>query len=142
MKKYILFIFLSLTIFGSIQAQQTVYVSGDNLNFRTDTVISPQNVITILKKATPLLLLSKSSDWAKVEYNGKTGYVSVKYISSTKPVVTQKKNESQVYICLSKSSYAYHSYYCHGLKRCKSGVSKVSVSEAKRRGYKACGNCY
>ncbi|MBL6962578.1 MAG: hypothetical protein ISR55_02045 [Bacteroidetes bacterium] len=42
MKKYILSIFLSLTIFGSIQAQQTVYVSGDNLYFRTDTVINAE----------------------------------------------------------------------------------------------------
>jgi hypothetical protein len=47
-----------------------------------------------------------------------------------------------VLICGSRSAYAYHSYECHGLARCRSGVSRVTVSEARSMGYVPCKICY
>lgn len=55
---------------------------------------------------------------------------------------TAAKNESYVIICLSKSAHAYHSHYCRGLSRCRSGTETVSLSTAKKKGYRACGYCY
>lgn len=54
----------------------------------------------------------------------------------------KKQSEKTVIICLSESSYAYHTKVCGGLSRCKAGTSKVTVSEAKDRGYRACKICY
>lgn len=49
---------------------------------------------------------------------------------------------ASVLVCGSRSAYAYHSYECHGLNRCQSGVSRVSVSEARAMGYQPCKICY
>jgi hypothetical protein len=51
-------------------------------------------------------------------------------------------SKDSVMICKSKSAFAYHLDYCTGLKRCKSKVVKMSLSEAKLGGYKPCGFCY
>jgi hypothetical protein len=56
-------------------------------------------------------------------------------------VKTTTKDEV-VMICGSKNAYAYHSHECKGLSRSKSEIKKMSVSEAKNQGYKACGFCY
>ena len=50
--------------------------------------------------------------------------------------------DDNVYICESRSSYAYHSHYCHNLKQCKSNVAKISKAKAIEKGRKACGTCY
>lgn len=58
-----------------------------------------------------------------------------KQVSKRPAVVT-------VLVCGSRSAYAYHSAECHGLARCRSGVSRVSVSEARNMGYVPCKICY
>ena len=57
-----------------------------------------------------------------------------------KEVIPQK--ESTVIICNGKSSYAYHKYYCKGLKKCKSGTKTVTEKQAKDMGRTPCGYCY
>ena len=47
-----------------------------------------------------------------------------------------------VLVCGSRNAYAYHNYECHGLNRYRSGVSRVSVSEARSMGYVPCKICY
>jgi hypothetical protein len=47
-----------------------------------------------------------------------------------------------VLICGGRSAYAYHSSECHGLNRCQSEVSRVSVNEARNMGYRPCKICY
>lgn len=55
----------------------------------------------------------------------------------------QARKEASVYICNSKSAYAYHAdAYCRGLNRCRHGISKVSASDAVNNGYRACKICY
>jgi hypothetical protein len=56
----------------------------------------------------------------------------------------ETKKEATVYICDSKSSYAYHSgKSCSGIKKCKHDVLSVSKSEAVNTyGRRACKICY
>lgn len=49
---------------------------------------------------------------------------------------------ASVLICGSRSAYAYHSSECHGLNRCRSGISRVSISDARAMGYQPCKICY
>ena len=62
----------------------------------------------------------------------------VKKVEQTAP----KKKEMYVTICNSKRSYAYHKHECKGLKRCKAGTTKLTLTDAKNKGYKPCGFCY
>jgi hypothetical protein len=49
-------------------------------------------------------------------------------------------SESDVYICVSKTASKYHlSESCKGLSRCTHTISKVSLSDANKRGYTLCG---
>ncbi len=56
--------------------------------------------------------------------------------------VRKRPAVATVLICGSRSAYAYHSYECHGLARCRSGVSRVSASEAWNMGYIPRKICY
>ena len=49
---------------------------------------------------------------------------------------------NKVLICTSPKAYAYHSHYCHGLKRCTYDIVTTTRSEAMKRGYQACKICY
>ncbi|TDD75266.1 hypothetical protein [Flavobacterium caseinilyticum] len=49
-------------------------------------------------------------------------------------------SDNDVYICISKTASKYHySQNCKGLSRCTHTISKVSVKDAKNRGYSLCG---
>lgn len=50
--------------------------------------------------------------------------------------------ESKVLICISTGATKYHADYCRGLKQCTHEVKTVTISEARNRGYSACGYCY
>lgn len=49
-----------------------------------------------------------------------------------------------VLICVSPTSYAYHSRYCQGLNKCTHEVISVPIAEARGKygKNKACGYCY
>lgn len=50
---------------------------------------------------------------------------------------------STVYVCISKTSYAYHSSRkCPGLGRCTHEVKGMSTAAAKQLGKYACHKCY
>ena len=64
-------------------------------------------------------------------------------ISNAKTILPHAKtNVDSVYICQSKSAYAYHSYQCRGLARCTHGIVKIAKAQAIKLGYKACKICY
>lgn len=51
--------------------------------------------------------------------------------------------EKTVWICGGPNSKRYHRHPgCAGLKRCSKTPSKISISEAQRRGYTPCKKCY
>ncbi|WP_018709198.1 SH3 domain-containing protein, partial [Siminovitchia fordii] len=58
--------------------------SGSSLNVR-DKASTQGKVISKLSSGTAVSVISESNGWAKVQANGKTGYVSSQYLSSSKP---------------------------------------------------------
>jgi hypothetical protein len=56
--------------------------------------------------------------------------------------IAHRTKTDSVFICKSKSAYAYHAYECRGLARCTHQILKVSKAEAIKMGYKPCGYCY
>jgi|GEM_PF-1759080 len=142
MKKLFL-ISLSLLLTSMVFSQTEKYVSASSLNVRSTPAIE-DNITHKLNQNDKVLQMSVEGAWAyisfKVNNTEHYGYVSAAYLSNKK--TSKPKTQPKVLICNSKSSYAYHSHYCHGLNRCKSGVSKVTVPEAKRQGYRPCKICY
>ncbi|MFB9841101.1 hypothetical protein [Mucilaginibacter ginsenosidivorans] len=64
-------------------------------------------------------------------------------VGSATPVKYQTVNKiDSVYICQSKSAYAYHRYECRGLQRCTHSILKIPKASAIKLGYKACKICY
>lgn len=101
MKKLLLTYLLFLTtivIYG-----QTVYSTSD-INLRNGPSTS-FNIIRTIPKGAILLLDDncKQCKWKKVYYNGRTGYVSSKYIS--------KNNYTDTYISQKKSYNRSNNYY-------------------------------
>lgn len=53
-----------------------------------------------------------------------------------------KSATDSVYICQSRSAYAYHKTACSGLARCTHTISKITKAQAIKLGYKPCKICY
>ena len=58
--------------------------SGSNLNVRA-TASSTAPVLTKLVYGSKVMVYSEESGWAKVKANGKEGYVSTKYLTTSEP---------------------------------------------------------
>ncbi|MBK8473510.1 MAG: hypothetical protein IPL33_15940 [Sphingobacteriales bacterium] len=65
------------------------------------------------------------------------------HLGFTQPLVSPLPASASpmVYICQSRSAYAYHNMR-RGLKNCRHSVEKVSLAEAERLGKRPCGYCY
>ena len=62
----------------------TKYVNTTSLNFRSGPSTS-YSIIGKLSSGTKVEVISTSNGWSKIKYDGKTGYVSSKYLSSSAP---------------------------------------------------------
>ena len=60
------------------------YVNTSSLNFRSGPSTS-YSVIGKLSSGDKVEVISTSNGWSKIKYNGQTGYVSSKYLSSSVP---------------------------------------------------------
>ncbi|CAH0233039.1 Beta-N-acetylglucosaminidase [Peribacillus sp. Bi96] len=69
----------------------TKYVNVDSgtLNLRKSGTDSA-SIVAKLTNGTEVTVYSESQGWAKIKANGKEGYVSTKYLSTTKPVTESK----------------------------------------------------
>lgn len=69
---------------------KTYYVTASVLNVRSSTsTSSSKNIIFTLKKNEAVKVTEKKDSWGKIQTSaGKTGWVSLKYLSDKKPVVT------------------------------------------------------
>ncbi len=146
--KFLLLVFLIVCSFVLNAQSKTVNVKTVNVRAEPNT---SSEIVLKLNYGDEVVVISSSNGWDYVKINNSNGYIFNKYLndkktssSSNKSTSTtkSKKVESYVLICNSSSAYAYHSYYCRGLNRCKSGTSKVSVSEAQNMGYRPCKICY
>lgn len=62
-------------------AAEPVQVNADNVNFR-ETASTEGNVLGTLNKGENVNLVENEGEWSKVEFNGKTGYVSSEFLGS------------------------------------------------------------
>ena len=74
---------------SNTSSQKTGYISGSSVNFREEAKTSGK-VISKLKRNAQVKVISEENGWAKVEYAGKTGYVSSDYISDKKQETTSR----------------------------------------------------
>lgn len=72
----------------------TVYVTGEGVNLRKGAG-TDYDAITSLAKGTELKRTGETDNgWSRVEYNGETGYLSSKYISTEKPETPSEKEDN------------------------------------------------
>ncbi|WP_299087026.1 SH3 domain-containing protein [uncultured Metabacillus sp.] len=65
---------------------------GSSLNMRS-AASTNSSIITKLARGTVVTVYSEENNWARVSANGKTGYVSLQYLSTTKPYQPNTSNE-------------------------------------------------
>ncbi|MGE7766067.1 SH3 domain-containing protein, partial [Peribacillus sp. NPDC096540] len=97
-----------------------VNVSSGTLNMRkggTETA----SIVAKLTRGTQVTMYSESKGWAKIKANGKEGYVSIKYLSTTKPG-TVTKAEGPV-----KTTTKYVNVSSGTLNMRKSGTETASI---------------
>lgn len=94
--KKIIFIFISLLSIFNIDASAYVKYVTANLNLRYGPGTS-YSVLAVIPKGTPVTI-DEDCDckWVPVEYNGRIGYISTKYLSNS-PVVKSRKSSSTRY---------------------------------------------
>ena len=93
MKRFLYSLIISVVALTGY-AQGVRYTTA-NLNLRLMPTTAAQ-VITVIPKGTPVTLDDDCDcKWIPVSYNGLIGYVSSKYLSTTRPVV---ETASQVYV--------------------------------------------
>ena len=69
--------------------------------------------------------------------------LAVPYSQNYGVLNSRMSHPSYVWICTGSKAYAYHSNRnCSGLNRCGKCIVKVTLAEAKERGYRPCKRCY
>ncbi|WP_349729841.1 SH3 domain-containing protein [Peribacillus frigoritolerans] len=110
-------------------ATKYVNVSTGSLNMRKSGKATA-SVVAILSKGTKVTVYSEANGWAKVKANGKDGYVSAKYLSSTKPGTVTKAEVT------AKAATKYVNVSTGSLNMRKSGKATASVVAILSKGTK------
>lgn len=168
MKHFLAFMF-AFSVFAVSYAQRTC-INANTLNLRSQPNTS-STIIQPLTRGTEVQILYKeNAEWSYISVGGKKGYVFHQYLANcsnnengytapktssnsgtnnnrnsngTYPSNTTQSYNTTVYICNSKSAYAYHKdHSCRGLGRCKAGISQTTSSNASSIGYQPCKICY
>ena len=158
--KRLLGLFVILFSFLGAAAQELRYVNVDRLNLREEAS-STSTSLLLLERGTEVTIVEEGADnWCQVEVNGQTGYVYCPLLAITSaeasnsaagtatpsyaPAKAKRVAQETVYLCDSRSAYAYHSSTsCRGLNRCSHGVISVSKGDAQGSyGRSACKICY
>lgn len=143
MKQLITLILLTCFTFQYILAQEYMYVTAGKLNLRSSPEISESNIIKSLQYGDEVEVIEHRGDWVSVKHQYQEGYVSSKYLSSTKQDLSlESPKENHVLICNSSTAYAYHSHRCSGLSNCTHSISEILKSEASSLGRSPCKTCY
>ncbi|RXY99833.1 SH3 domain-containing protein [Fictibacillus sp. S7] len=121
-----------------------VKVSEGSLNLRK-SASTGASVIAKLAKGTQVTVFSETGGWAKINANGKNGYVSSKYLSSSKPSNTVSKGSTSKPAAVSSSKTTTKYVKVSGalnlrkaattnsavIKTLKNGVTVTVYSESK-----------
>jgi len=70
-------------------AGKTMYVTASSLNVREAPTVKSK-IVTSVKKHCALIIEDTKGSWSKVEIQGKTGWVSSKYLTAKKPPAPKK----------------------------------------------------
>ena len=73
--------------------ETTMYVTGSSVYMRSGPGTNYE-IITSLLRENSVKAVAETSDWYKVEVNGKTGYISKSLLSTTKPETTSRGTET------------------------------------------------
>jgi len=84
---------VALCIFAVAAETATISANG-GLNFRTSASTSAQ-IICAIPSGTAVSVISKDANWAKINYGGREGYVSVKYLSFGAVASTSAANQKR-----------------------------------------------
>lgn len=76
------------TTIAMTEINDTVYVTGDQVNIRASASTSSQ-VITALNKGVELKRTGYNDTWSRVQYHGQECYIASRYVSASKPEETQ-----------------------------------------------------
>ncbi|MDM5308564.1 SH3 domain-containing protein [Peribacillus frigoritolerans] len=104
-----------------------VNVSTGSLNMRKSGSDSA-SIVAKLTRGTQVTVYSESKGWVKVKANGKEGYVSTKYLSSTKPGAVKKAAATV------KTTTKYVNVSTGSLNMRKSGSDSASLVAKLTRG--------
>ncbi|MCR2821754.1 SH3 domain-containing protein [Lederbergia panacisoli] len=116
--------------------QSEKYSTTDNLNLRTGAGTT-YKVVTIIPKGKQVTLISKHGTWYKVNYAGKTGYVSSQYLkllTSDNPKLIVKNGITYVDgIIVVNKRYAQPSTYNPGESKEALAAFNKMLAEAKKK---------
>lgn len=135
MNKLLLFLFQIIFAF-TLNAQNITKYTTTNLNMRF-YADSLSEVLTIIPKGTPVTIAEDCDcKWIPVEYGGKVGYVSTKYLSKEKPTLSIQAQSKVKYYTNSKgervqSPTKYNTAPASATALCRDGTYSFSRS---RRG--------
>lgn len=104
MKKILLFLILACLFFlPSFAQSQYVVTAESSLNVRS-AASSGAGVIGKLQKGDKITVLYVSNGWARIDYNGRAGYVTQKYIKQCPSQSTTSQNEKK------ESNFSFSSF--------------------------------
>ncbi|MGG0409207.1 SH3 domain-containing protein [Peribacillus simplex] len=112
---------------ANIEDVMFVHVNSGSLNMRK-TGAEGASIVTKLTRGTQVTVYSESNGWAKVKANGKDGYVSTKYLSSTKP------GSGSTAATPAKTTTKYVNVSTGSLNMRKSGKATASIVTKLTRG--------
>lgn len=100
------------------------------------------DIIDTIESGETVQVISDEANWARILSDSEIAYVSLKYLSDSKPISNIEETSSQnegPYVWIPYKGKKYHSNSsCSGMK----GASQVTQEQALRRGYTPCSKCY
>ena len=121
LKRFLAILFVFVFFSSSALAASAAYVNCSALVVRSSASASSKKLGT-LSQGAKVKVISSSNGWARISYNGKTGYVSTKYLSkssgskSSSSSGTTAVTRTKAYV--KNSAYIYQSASTSSTKLC------------------------
>ena len=121
------------TTTAMMETNDTVYVTGDQVNVRASASTSSQ-VITALNRGAKLKRTGYSDTWSRVQYQDRECYIASRYVSTSKPEETQPAVQTGNSQAVSAGEVKLDpSWKYAGFSKINSGSAYLYRSEAANR---------